>query len=90
MAAPVPRAWAIVAASTAANTLAWSVRSTFALFYVALLDEFGWPRGQAALGYSLSWLFILAFGPMAGRLHDRLGARLAVPVGGLVLGGRWR
>ena len=42
--------WVIMGLSALANTLAWSVRSTFALFYVALLREFGWGRGETALG----------------------------------------
>ncbi len=78
--------WVVAGVSATANSLAWSVRSTFGLFYVALLDEFGWGRGQAALGYSLSWLFLLVFSPVAGWLHDRWGARAVVPIGGLVLG----
>jgi MFS family permease len=76
----------VASVSAIVNSLAWSVRSTFGLFYVALLGEFGWGRGQAALGYSLSWLFLLAFSPLAGWLHDRWGARVVVPVGGLILG----
>jgi len=78
--------WVIVGASAVANMLAWSVRSTFALFYVALIQEFGWRRGEAALGYSLSWLFILVFGPLAGRVYDRFGARIVVSIGGVLLG----
>ena len=78
--------WIVVGVSATVNSLAWSVRSTFALFYVALLGEFGWGRGQAALGYSLSWLCLLVFSPLAGWLYDRWGARLMVPLGGLVLG----
>jgi len=34
--------WIIVALSAWVNALAWSTRATFALFYVALLDAFGW------------------------------------------------
>jgi MFS family permease len=78
--------WIVVGVSATVNSLAWSVRSTFALFYVALLGEFGWGRGQAALGYSLSWLCLLVFSPLAGWLYDRWGARLMVPLGGLALG----
>jgi OFA family oxalate/formate antiporter-like MFS transporter len=78
--------WIIVALSALANALAWSARSTFALLCVALLGEFGWQRGEAASGYSLSWLFILVFGPLAGRLYDRLGPRVVVPIGGVLLG----
>jgi MFS family permease len=78
--------WVVVAVSATVNSLAWSVRSTFAVFYVALIGEFGWRRGEAALGYSLSWLLLLIFSPLAGSLYDRWGARLLVPLGGLLLG----
>jgi MFS family permease len=77
--------WVITGLSAVANTLAWSVRSTFALFYVALLQEFGWGRAETALGYSLSWLLLLLFSPLAGRLNDRFGPQVLVPVGGLLL-----
>lgn len=78
--------WVVVGVSATVNSLAWSVRSTFALFYVALLGEFSWRRGEAALGYSLSWLLLVVFSPLAGWLYDRWGARLLVPAGGLLLG----
>ena len=78
--------WVVVGVSATVNSLAWSVRSTFAAFYVALLGEFAWRRGEAALGYSLSWLLLLVFSPLAGWLYDRWGARLLVPAGGLLLG----
>jgi MFS family permease len=83
---PSQYGWVVVAVSAIVNSLAWSVRSTFAVFYVALIGEFGWRRGEAALGYSLSWLLLLIFSPLAGSLYDRWGARLLVPLGGLLLG----
>ena len=72
--------------SSLVSAMAWSVRTTFGLFYVVLIDQFGWSHADAALGYSLSWLTLLVFVPVAGRLHDRFGARLVVPVGAIVLG----
>jgi MFS family permease len=78
--------WVVVAVSTAVNALAWGPRATFALFYVAMLEEFAWGRGPTALGYSLSWLGFVVWAPVAGWLYDRWGARTAVTVGGLVLG----
>ena len=78
--------WVVVGVSATVNSLAWSVRSTFAVFYVALLGEFAWRRGEAAIGYSLSWLLLIVFSPLAGWLYDRWGARLLVPAGGLFLG----
>src|ERR1700704_6716513 len=78
--------WIVVSASTAVNALAWGARSTFALFFVAMLEEFGWGRGPTALGYSLSWLAFVVFAPAAGWLGDRVGARAVVATGGLILG----
>jgi MFS family permease len=83
---PLRYGWVVVAVSAIVNSLAWSVRSTFSVFYVALLGEFAWRRGEAALGYSLSWLLLLVFSPLAGWLYDRWGARLLVPAGGLLIG----
>jgi len=83
---PEPYRWVVVSVSTVINALAWGARSTFALFFVALLEEFGWGRGPTAFGYSLSWLGFVVFAPVAGWLHDRWGARAVVTIGGLVLG----
>ena len=75
----------MVGVSTAVNALAWGARSTFALFYVAMLEEFAWGRGPA-LGYSLSWLGFVVFAPVAGWLSDRWGTRTVVTGGGVLLG----
>ena len=40
--------WLIVAGSVAALGLTYSVMYSFAVFYVALLEEFGWGRAEAA------------------------------------------
>ena len=78
--------WLVVGVSTAITALAWGARSTFALFYVAILGEMAWGRGATALGYSLSWLCFVAFAPLAGWLHDRWGVRTVVVLGGVTLG----
>ena len=76
----------VVGVSTTVNALAWGVRSTFALFYVAMLAEFAWGRGPTALGYSLNWLGFVFFAPIAGWLSDRWGTRTVVAGGGVILG----
>ena len=76
----------VVGVSTAVNALAWGARSTFALYYVAMLEEFAWGRGPTALGYSLSWLGFVVFAPVAGWLSDRWGTRTVVTGGGVLLG----
>jgi MFS family permease len=49
---------------------------SFGVFLRPIVEEFGWPRAQASLEYSLSVLVqgILAIG--MGRLTDKLGPRL--------------
>src|SRR3989442_15238998 len=81
-----PERWIVVGVSTAVNALAWGARSTFALYYVAMLEEFAWGRGPTALGYSLSWLGFVVFAPAAGWLSDRWGTRTVVAGGGGGLG----
>jgi MFS family permease len=76
----------VVGVSTTVNALAWGARSTFALYYVAMLEEFAWGRGPTALGYSLSWLGFVVCAPLAGWLSDRWGTRTVVTVGGVILG----
>jgi MFS family permease len=76
----------VVGVSTAVNAFAWAPRSTFALFYVAMLEEFAWGRGPTALGYSLSWLGFVFCAPVAGWLSDRWGTRTVVTGGGVILG----
>lgn len=78
--------WTVVGVSTAVNALAWGARSSFALFYVTMLEEFAWGRGPTALGYSLSWLGFVVFAPVAGWLSDRWGTRTVVTGGGVILG----
>jgi MFS family permease len=78
--------WQVVGVSTIINALAWGARASFALFYVAMLEEFAWGRGPTALGYSLSWLGFVFFAPIAGWLSDRWGTRTVVTGGGVILG----
>jgi len=78
--------WTVLGVSTAFNALAWGARSTLALCYVAMLEEFAWGRGPTALGYSLSWLGFVVFAPVAGWLSDRWGTRTVVTGGGVILG----
>ncbi len=55
---------------------AWAgVRTSFAVFYAALLDQFGWSRGGAAGVQSLSYVIYLILAPLAGGLIDRFGPR---------------
>lgn len=78
--------WIIVAAIFICFTVGYAAYHSFSIFYVAILDDFGWSRASTAAAFSL---FSLVYGftsPLAGGLLDRFGPRVVVPAGAVVLG----
>ena len=61
------------------------LHGTFGVFFVALLDAFGWSRGMTAGAISLAIVFEGICLPFAGGLIDRAGARKTLTLGGLLL-----
>ena len=61
------------------------MHGTFGVFFVALLDAFGWSRAVTAGALSLSIMVEGVFHPVVGTLTDRLGGRRTLMLGGLVL-----
>jgi len=57
----------------------------FGIFFVALLDAFGWSRAVTAGAISLAIIFEGVCLPAVGSLIDRLGGRKTLMLGGVVL-----
>ena len=77
--------WLILAGSLVCLGLTYSVMYSFAVFYVALLEEFGWSRGDAAGVYS-AFMVITGVGALgAGALSDRIGPGRVIAGGGILL-----
>lgn len=77
--------WLILAGSLGSLGLTYSVMYSFSVFYVALLEEFGWGRGEAAGVYSV-FLIVNGVGAMAaGLLSDRFGPGRVIAGGGALL-----
>jgi MFS family permease len=77
--------WGIVAVSLVSITLVWGARSSFSVFYVSILKEFGWERAGTALIFSL---FIFIYGivsPISGWLLDRFGPKKIISMGATIL-----
>jgi len=77
--------WIIVAVTfvvLATGTLLWWA---FSIFYVEILNEFGWGRANTAIIFSLGGIIYGISSPLAGILFDRLGPRKLFSVAALLI-----
>ncbi|MBI3931416.1 MAG: MFS transporter, partial [Chloroflexi bacterium] len=72
--------WVIIAISFVVLAMGTVTRISFPLFYVPLLDEFGWSRAGTATIVSVSGIIYGISAPIAGTLFDRFGPRKTFPV----------
>src|ERR1051325_10289369 len=61
------------------------LHGTVGVFFVAMLDAFGWSRATTAGAISLAIIFEGACLPYAGGVIDRIGGRKSLLIGGAVL-----
>ncbi len=77
--------WVIVAIGFTAMAVAYGVRNSFCVFYVAILKEFGWSRAGTAGIFSINIIVYGVSSPFAGSLVDRFGPRKVLSVGAILL-----
>jgi MFS family permease len=82
---PLFYGWIVVAGAFMSFAVSAGLMHSFTVFFVAFIEEFGWSRANAAVAYSTSQLIGGATAPLIGILVDRLGPRLLVLLGGLIL-----
>ncbi len=78
--------WVIVAVAFVCFAVGYATQHSFSIFFVAILEEFGWSRAVTAGALSLFFLVYGAYSIVAGGMVDRFGPRVALPVGALILG----
>ncbi len=61
------------------------IHTSFGVFYIALLDNFGWSRGATAGVYSMNLIMDAVLSPIVGYLLDRYGPKKIVGIGCLFL-----
>jgi len=76
---------AVVAGAFFGYAIAQGLMHSYAVFLVAYLGAFGWSRAETSVAYSVSQLVVGISSPLVGALVDRLGTRVLVAVGAVLL-----
>ncbi len=79
--------WLVVATSLSNLTINRGTRNSFAVFLVAMSEEFRWSRSEISGVFSIYSLLCGVFAPLMGRLLDRFDAHRVVPISALILAG---
>ncbi len=77
--------WYIVAVVFVCMLLAYGIRMSFSVFFVAMVEDFGWTRAETAGMFSINMVVYGLSSVLGGYLIDRFGGRKVFPVGGLLL-----
>ena len=81
------RGWIVLAIAFLVMSAGFALRNAFSVFYPAVVADFGWSRGSAAIMFSLSILVYGLLSPIAGGLVDRHKPQLLVALGVVLLSG---
>lgn len=80
-----PYGWVIVAVATYCMVLAFGANLTVSVLIDPLQSEFGWPRADISVAYTMLTVGAAAGGLFWGRLSDQIGARKISFFGAFVL-----
>ena len=78
--------WVIALTSGLILFVAFGIRLSFSVFFVSLIDEFGWSRADTSLIFTTTMIVFTAVSTLAGLALDRYGARTTFTLGAFLLG----
>src|SRR5260370_11618786 len=82
--APLYYGWIVTGACFVVISLISSLIASFSLFYVAVLRDFSWTRGQLSIALTLHLLLCGMATPFVGVLIDKFGPRGVMSLGALI------
>jgi MFS family permease len=77
--------WVVIAIAFLTVGVAFGARNAFAVFLVAVIEEFHWSRGLASGALMLGSAMWTLAAPVIGMLLDRLGPRVVLPGGAIIM-----
>lgn len=77
--------WVIVAIGFVTLGAAFGVWYSFSVFFLAIIEEFGWSRAVASSIFSVFIISQALMNLLTGYFQDRFGPRVVIPFGTLVL-----
>lgn len=77
--------WIILGVIFVIELIVYGIRYSFSVFYLSILNEFGWSRASTAGIFSLNVIVYGLIAPFSGRLSDRFGPKKIVPLGVLLI-----
>ena len=77
--------WVVIGIAFLTVGMAFGARNAFAVFLVAVVEEFRWSRGAASGALMLGSVLWTLSAPGIGILLDRLGPRIVLPGGAIVM-----
>jgi MFS family permease len=81
--------WIIVGAIFATMFFIWGGINCGAVFFVPVLNHFGWTRARLSVALSAGWITGGAAGPLIGWLADRINPKKMMVAGAAVTGLAW-
>ena len=77
--------WVVIGIAFLTVAVAFGARNAFAVFLIAVIEEFHWSRGLASGALMLGSVMWTLSAPVIGTLLDRLGPRVVVPGGAIIM-----
>ncbi|MEM7030231.1 MAG: MFS transporter, partial [Chloroflexota bacterium] len=75
--------WIITVGCFISLIVVFGMRLSFQVFFVALIDDFGWQRAETAGVFSISMVVFALVSPYAGKLLDQWGSRRMFSIGAI-------